>query len=175
MVIDLQKGILARSVPAMAEVVERSARLAAAFRRRGLPVVLVNVSGRAPGRTEAGRRQNAAAPAPDWLEIVDELDPQSSDLRVTKQRWGAFHGTSLHEQLQGLGVTQLLFVGVSTSAGVESSARAAHELGYHVVLAIDAMTDFDPDVHINSTQRIFPKLGETATTDEILRELDRAA
>jgi nicotinamidase-related amidase len=30
--------------------------------------------------------------------------------------------------------------GVATSAGVESTARHAHELGFNVTLAIDAMT-----------------------------------
>ena len=41
--------------------------------------------------------------------------------------------------------------GVSTSAGVESTARSAHEHGYHVVLATDAMTDTDADAHANSS------------------------
>ncbi|HWF03601.1 MAG TPA: isochorismatase family protein, partial [Candidatus Angelobacter sp.] len=49
-VIDLQKGIVGiPTVHPSGEIVERSARLARAFRERGLPVVLVNVSGRAPG------------------------------------------------------------------------------------------------------------------------------
>ncbi len=47
-VIDLQKGIAALpGVPALDDVIQRSAGLAAAFRRHGLPVVLVNASGRA--------------------------------------------------------------------------------------------------------------------------------
>jgi nicotinamidase-related amidase len=44
--------------------------------------------------------------------------------------------------------------------------------GYNVVLATDAMTDTDPDAHTNRIERIFPKLGETATTPEILDTLD---
>jgi isochorismate hydrolase len=42
-----------------------------------------------------------------------------------------------------------------------------------VVLAIDAMTDRDPDLHRSSVQRIFPRLGETATTDDVLAMLDK--
>ena len=34
------------------------------------------------------------------------------------------------------------------------------------------MTDMRPEAHENSVQRIFPRLGETATTDEILGLLD---
>jgi nicotinamidase-related amidase len=61
-----------------------------------------------------------------------------------------------------------VLAGVATSIGVESTARSASEHGYHVVLVTDAMTDIDADTHHNSVERIFPKLGETATTDEVL-------
>ena len=61
---------------------------------------------------------------------------------------------------------------VSTTSGVESTARSAYDHGYHVVLATDAMTDTDPDAHATSVERIFPKLGETATTAEILTMLE---
>jgi nicotinamidase-related amidase len=65
-------------------------------------------------------------------------------------------------------------VGVATSAGVESTARHAHELGFNVALAIDAMTDLDADAHHNSVARIFPKLGETRTTEQLTDLLDAA-
>jgi nicotinamidase-related amidase len=52
-VIDLQKGIVAMpTVHPAGEIVSRAAQLARAFRERGLPVVLVNVTGGAPGRTD---------------------------------------------------------------------------------------------------------------------------
>jgi nicotinamidase-related amidase len=63
--------------------------------------------------------------------------------------------------------------GVATSAGVESTARHAHENGYHVTLATDAMTDRRIDTHLNSITRIFPRIGETGTTTEILALLDQ--
>jgi nicotinamidase-related amidase len=54
-VIDLQKGIVGLpTVRPAAEIIDRSAQLARAFRARGLPVVLVRATGRAPGRTDAG-------------------------------------------------------------------------------------------------------------------------
>ncbi len=174
-VIDLQKGL--RAIPAahpIDEIVQRSASLAAAFRRHGLPVALVNVAGAAPGRTEAGSSLPAGyTPPADWTEIVEELQPQPDDYRVTKMRASAFHGTSLDAHLRDRGVTQVVLAGVATSMGVESTVRAAHEHGYHVVLAIDAMTDRDADAHHNSIKRIFPRLGETATTTEILDMLEK--
>ncbi len=171
-VIDLQKGIVTvPTVHPIAEIVERAASLAAAFRRHGLPVVLVNVAGGAPGRTET--RRPAVTPPADWTDLVAELDAQPNDYRVTKMRWGAFHGTSLDATLRELGVTQVVVAGVATSVGVETTARAAYEHDYHVVLAVDAMTDRDPAAHQHSVERIFPKLGETATTSEILEMLEK--
>ena len=79
--------------------------------------------------------------------------------------------TDLHAYLQAAGVTQVVIAGISTSAGVESTARQAYELGYNVTLAIDAMTDMNPDTHTNSLTRIFPRLGETGTTADILAHL----
>ena len=57
-VIDLQKGIVGLpTVHPADEIIGRAAQLARAFRERGLPVVLVNVTGAAPGRTDAGSLQ----------------------------------------------------------------------------------------------------------------------
>jgi nicotinamidase-related amidase len=168
--IDLQKGIA--SMPTahpMSEVISRSAQLARAFRERGLPVVWVNVSGRAPGRTDAVM-PNFAFP-PEWTDLVPELDPQPGDLLVTKQRWGAFLGTTLDEQLRQHGVTQIVLTGVATSIGVESTARSAYDLGYNVALVVDAMTDRDHDAHRYSVEKIFPRLGETGTTERVLELL----
>jgi len=172
-VVDLQKGIvgLPTAHPG-AEVVARAARLADAFRRRGLPVVLVNVAGVAPGRTEQARPAGAF---PDgWMELVRELNPQPQDHRVTKRTWGAFTGTDLLDHLRREGVTQVVIAGIATSAGVESTARQAHEFGFNVTLAIDAMTDRSAEAHDNSVTRIFPRLGETAATDAILALLGEA-
>jgi nicotinamidase-related amidase len=75
-VIDLQKGLM--SIPTVhpfGDVVDKAARLAAAFRRHHLPVVLVNATGRAPGpRKRAGPRarvsphvQTGPTSSPSWI------------------------------------------------------------------------------------------------------------
>jgi len=70
---------------------------------------------------------------------------------------------SVHEHGSGgvseeTGCTQVVIAGVATSIGIESTARQAHERGFNVTLAIDAMTETSPDSHVNSITRIFPKL-----------------
>jgi nicotinamidase-related amidase len=165
-IIDMQKGIARPgAVHPIEDIIKNTAKLTDAFRQHKLPVVLVNVTGGAPGRTETTMSLDRAS---DWADLIPELNEQPSDIKVTKKTWGAFHDTPLNKHLQELGVTQVVIAGISTSAGVESTARSAHEHGYHVTLAIDAMTDRNPDAHENSVQRIFPRLGETGTTKEIL-------
>ncbi len=169
-VIDLQKGIVGLpTAHPVGEIISRSAQLAHAFRERGLPVVLVNVSGTAPGRTDAGAPKFSFPP--DWTELVPELEQRPSDYLVTKQRVGAFIGTSLDYDLRQRGVTQVFLTGVATSFGVESTARSAYDYGYNVALVVDAMTDRDADAHRHSVEKIFPRLGETATTGDVLKVL----
>ena len=173
-VIDLQKGIAGMpTVHPAGEIIDRAAQLARAFRQQGWPVVLVNVTGAAPGRTDAGPR-NFSFP-PDWTEFVPELERHPNDHVMSKQRWGAFIGTSLDDYLRQCGVTQVFLTGISTSAGVESTARSAYDYGYNVVLVVDAMTDRDADAHRHSVEKIFPRLGETATTDDVLKLLKALA
>jgi nicotinamidase-related amidase len=103
-VIDLQKGITALpTVHPVKQIIGRAAQLAAACRERGLPVVLVNVTAAAPGRTDAGPR-NLSFP-PDWTELIPELQQQSGDYLISKQRVGAFIGTPLDETLRRRDVT----------------------------------------------------------------------
>ena len=166
-VIDLQKGIVSfPTVHPIGEVVQRSRLLADAFRQRGLPVVLVNVTGGAPGRTE--RSHSLEGLPADWADLVPELNTQPNDVLITKKTWGAFTNTELEARLKALGVTQLVISGVSTSIGVESTARHAYELGFNVTLAVDTMTDMRREAHDYSIAHIFPRLGETGTTREII-------
>jgi len=179
-VIDLQTGITAMPgapVPT-ADVIKNSVELANAFRERDLPVVLVNVtfagdgSDVMPGRVDQGM---AGMQLPEgWDRVIADLDGHESDIRVTKRNWSAFYGTNLDLHLRRRGVTQIVLTGIATSIGVESTARYAHEHGYHVTVATDAVTDSNADAHQNSVERIFPRLAENGTTAEILAVLPAA-
>ncbi len=166
-VIDLQKGIVSLpTIHPITDVIERSCALIEAFRREGLPVVLVNVAGGAPGRTEQPPR-HATLPE-GFADLISELNKQPGDIVVTKRTWGAFPGTDLDSQLKAKGVTQVVVAGVATGTGVEATARQAYEHGFNVTLAIDAMTDVRPEAHTYSLAHVFPRLGETGATQEII-------
>ena len=125
-----------------------------------------------PGRTEQGPPSLRLAEG--WDRVIDDLDGHAGDIRVTKRNWSAFYGTGLDLQLRRRGVTQIVLTGISTSIGVESTARQAHEHGYHVTIATDAITDSNADAHRNSVERIFPRLAETGATADVIAALPAA-
>lgn len=165
-VIDLQKGI-ATLPPADAAraAIANAAKLIEVFRAKRRPVVLVNVVGGAPGRTD--NKPGGDRPA-DWAELLPDLGYAPDDIHLSKKTWGAFTGTGLDARLRDLGVTQVVVCGISSSRGVESTARFAHELGYNVSLPIDAMADGNPDAHQRSVELVFPWIAEIGSTDELI-------
>lgn len=177
--IDLQEGIARRDTApyAAADVVARSAALAAAFRARGLPVILVTV-GWAADMADAPRQKHAAAiPAPadpaGFTAIVPELGAAPSDILVRKHQWGAFHGTDLDVQLRRRGVTQIVLGGLMTNMGVESTARAAWEHGYAILFAEDATSSFSAEMHRFAFDTIFPRLGLVTDSQAVIADLAR--
>jgi nicotinamidase-related amidase len=172
-VVDLQSGLIDWPfVHPIGDVVARTCTLTSAFRRHGLPVALVNVDGGAPGRTE--RTPQHSGPFPDgWTDLIPELDRQAGDIVVTKRTRGAFASTDLEDRLRARGVTQVVIAGVATAGGVESTARQAYEAGFNVTLATDAMTDMRPDAHDYSIANVFPRLGETGSTQAVVDLLER--
>jgi nicotinamidase-related amidase len=176
--IDLQKGIapFAGGPHSAADVNERAGRLAARFRELGAPVVLVTVG----WSTDSGDalKQVVDQPSParslpdNWLELADELNATDSDIRITKRQWGAFHGTELDLQLRRRGITQIVLGGISTNIGVESTARAAFEHNYALILAEDAMSAANAEQHKFAVETIFPRLGRVRSTAEILEALN---
>jgi nicotinamidase-related amidase len=172
-VIDLQKGIAgANLIHPIADILDRTLALIKIFRANNLPVVLVNVAGRAPGRTEQGPRAGLTL-TEGWTDLLPQLDRQPTDIAVTKRSWGAFATTDLEAQLKSRGVTQVVVTGISTSVGVEATARQAYEQGFNVTLALDAMTDSREEGHEYSIRNVFPRIGETGSAQEIIALLEK--
>jgi nicotinamidase-related amidase len=168
LVVDLQKGLAGSPFGHLiGNVVDRTRALIDAFRKHGLPIVLINVAGGAPGRTEQRPRHNGAFPE-GFTDFIGELGQKPDDIVVTKRTWGAFASTDLDARLRAAGVTQVVIAGVATGTGVEATARQAYELGFNVTLAIDAMTDTRSEAHEYSIRNVFPRLGETGTSQEIV-------
>jgi nicotinamidase-related amidase len=170
--IDLQNGVVGLPLAyPVKEVLANAAKLVAAFRKAGLPIVFVNVNPAGAAWTKARKEANPTAGAAfkeDWLDIVPEINAQPGDIFITKHTWGAFYETDLDTELKKRDVTGIVLGGVSTSIGVEGTARHASERGYNLTFAKDAMTDMFSDAHEHSLTRIFPRIGEIGTTEEVI-------
>lgn len=166
-VIDLQKGIAALPPQDVARpAIANAVKLIENFRAGKRPLVLVNVVGGAPGRTD--KKPTSGNRPADWAELLPELGSAPGDIHITKKTWGAFSNTELDARLRDLGITGVVICGIATSRGVESTARHAHELGYNVALPVDAMADANPEAHRRSVELTFPWIAETGTTDELI-------
>ena len=136
------------------EVLSAAEELATAFRSAGAPVVLVRVE--RPGLAEQ----------PPGSGLVAGL-ARDGDIEVVKRTIGGFQGTDLDERLRERGVRTLVFGGIATNLGVESTARAAGDLGYDLVFVEDAMAAFTAAEHEASIRLDFPRLGTVVAAAEV--------
>jgi nicotinamidase-related amidase len=177
-VIDLQKGLSKYpTIHPFRDVVSNTARLADAFRRAELPVVLVTVTFSPDGgdrlRSRCEMPQRVMTMDAEFAQLVPELEPKPGDILITKRQPSAFYGTELDLQLRRRQVTGIVLTGVATSVGVDATARAAHERAYNVTFASDAITDMDPAAHEFVVSKVFPRVGEIDSTDALLALLRR--
>jgi nicotinamidase-related amidase len=176
-VIDLQKGITAmQTEPYTSKVViENTAKILKEARKNNMSVFLVHVTP-SPDLKDALRPVSetsfqVSGYNPSWSEFVPELNIQPSDFLITKHQWGAFYGTELDLQLRRRGIDTIIFCGISTNFGVESTARFAYEYGFNQIFVQDAMAARSKEEHEHPLKYIFPRLGLIRKTDEVLQAL----
>jgi nicotinamidase-related amidase len=102
--------------------------------------------------------------------------PQAGDI-VVKEHWAqsGFANTDLDFQLKQHGVSHVIAVGLLANTCIESTARFAMELGYHVTLVRDATAAFSHEMmhaahHLNGPTFAHAIL----TTQELLARLPGA-
>lgn len=136
------------------EVLSAAEELATAFRSAGATVVLIRVE--RPGATEQ----------PPGSGLVAGL-ARDGDLEVVKRTIGGFQGTGLDDRLRERSITTLVLGGIATNLGVESTARAAADLGYDLVFVEDAMAALTAAEHEASVGLDFPRLGSVVAASQV--------
>lgn len=180
-VIDLQKGITAiPTEPYEAEtVINNTVRILESSRRKEITVCLVRVAFNRNFKdalhliTEVSFQ--TANRGPDWSDYVPQLKIQPGDILITKRQWGAFYGTELDLQLRRRGIDTIILCGISTNFGVESTARFAYEYGYNQIFVEDAMSARSKAEHNCTFKYIFPRLGLSTATEEIVDKINNCA
>ena len=166
-VIDMQRDFIERGgfgdslgndVSRLAAIIPATARLIALFRAQGWPIIHTREAHRPDlsdcppskirrgnpnlkiGDTGAmGRLLVAGEPGND---IVHDLAPHEGELVIDKPGKGMFWATDLHERLQALGITHLVFAGVTTEVCVQTSMREANDRGYECLLIEQATESY---------------------------------
>jgi nicotinamidase-related amidase len=174
--IDLQKGIVGRPLQphAAPAIMGNSAKLAAALRSAGGALVFVRVDLADMIHQPADsptRDPNAPKPPAEASELSSDSGYLPGDIVVTKRSWGAFYGTELDQLLRRRGIRTIVIGGVATNIGVESTARAAYDRGYHLVFVEDAMSTLSPEWHRFAVENIFPRMGHVRSTEQVLAAL----
>jgi nicotinamidase-related amidase len=173
--IDLQNAIVGMDTEphTAGQVVEKSKRLAEAFRAHGAPVVYVRVDLNDFLKLPVDKPQKMGDTPPPAVasEIAASAGFRPGDILLTKRHWGAFAGTDLEHQLKARGVDTVVLAGISTNAGVESTARQGTGLGFGFVLVEDACAGQEAEQHRFAFEKTFPRLARVRTTDEVIAAL----
>ncbi len=162
-------------------VVPNIRRLLAFFRARGLPVIYLVIGAEREDFSDMPAHMRPLARSTNNRvgtrehEILDEIKPAPGELVFRKTTISAFTSTGLDTALRALGVTDLVFVGISTNMCVDTTARDAADRGYRCILVADACAAAKEEYHrfaLLNFQRLF---GRVATTAELLAELGAPA
>lgn len=91
--------------------------------------------------------------------FVPALQPQLGDIVLRKPGKGAFHATGLDAMLRGLGITHLLFGGVTTEVCVQTTMREANDRGYESLLLTDCSASYFPAFHAATVEMVVAQGG----------------
>jgi biuret amidohydrolase len=105
------------------------------------------------------------------VELMDELARRPNEPLVRGQAANGFDRTVLDTILRVAGVDTLVIVGIATDVAVESTARAASDLGYRTIVVSNACTADSDESHARSLDVLQKWFAETSTADEVLTAL----
>jgi nicotinamidase-related amidase len=172
-VIDMQKGMRSPSLPPRNNLnaEDNIARLLAAWREAGQPVVNVRHISRSPS--------SVFAPGQDGVEFQERFIPLPHEHVVEKNVPDAFVNTGLERWLHARGIGRVVIAGVSTENSVEASARTAGNLGFETVVVANACFTFDKrdfggtlrsaeEVHLMALANLHGEYAEVRATGDVL-------
>lgn len=183
---ECQNGVIGEpaALPQLAEIARRSmipnaARLAAAARTAGVPVVHCVAARRADGRGSNGNARLfrgmlktpvALLPGSSAVEVIPEIGVDERDVVLTRLHGlGPMGGTDLDPVLRNLGATTIVGIGVSVNVGMLDFAFDAVNAGYQFVLPRDAVAGIPEDYAESVLDNTLSLVTTLCTTDDVLR------
>ncbi len=90
--------------------------------------------------------------------ILQDITPQTGDILLEKPTASIFTGTYFEQMMKNRNIKTLIFTGIATEIGIESSARDAANRGFYPVIATDCVSSMDKDAHnrsLDNMQKMF--------------------
>ncbi len=134
LLIDIQNDYFpggAMEVPGAAEVAQKAALLLAACREKPLPIIHMQHIAARPGAS-------FFLPDTPGAAIHHLVQPLAGETVLQKHFPSSFRQTPLLEHLQQADISRLLIAGMMTQICIDSTVRAAFDLGFTCLLAHDA-------------------------------------
>ncbi len=80
-------------------------------------------------------------------EIYGEVSPRDSDVILNKHTPSIFIGTHFEHMMRNRGINTILFSGISTEIGIDSSARDSSNRGFYTIVVEDCVSSSDREMH----------------------------
>ena len=106
--------------------------------------------------------------------ILDDIAPREGDYVIAKHRWSAFFQTSLELSLRMAGIDTIILAGGATEIGIASTAYAARDHDYSLIVVRDACRSNHPELDDLWMDGVFPRLARVLTVDEVVGLLQPA-
>jgi len=103
---------------------------------------------------EVDKLPNFMPPGSREREIPEVVRPAKGDLILDKATASIFIGTNFENMMRNRQITTLIFTGIATEAGIESSARDASNRGFYPVVVSDCVSSMDKDAHERSLKNL---------------------
>lgn len=108
----------------------------------------------------------------DW-ELIQSLKPSDADGIIDKNRYSAFHGTGLDENLKSKKIDELIITGVMTNCCCETTARDAFVRDYRVFFVSDATATVNDELHVASLKNLAFGFSYIVSTEQLRGYLSR--
>jgi nicotinamidase-related amidase len=86
--------------------------------------------------------------------IPEIVKPQPTDIVLEKPTPSILIGTNFEYLMRNRGITTLIFTGIATEIGIESSARDASNRGFYPVVVSDCVSSSDKEAHERSLRNL---------------------
>ncbi len=117
---------------------------------------------------DPGKLPNFMAQGSKERDIPEAIKPAEGDVLLDKPTASIFIGTNFEYMMRSRGITTVIFSGIATEFGVESSARDASNRGFYPVVVSDCVSSMDREAHERSLQNM-EKLAIVKNSTEILK------